>query len=657
MKRKSQFSIMLALSLAVSLFAGCLTGFAAAPEVEKVDSYADVGEGHWAYQWVNFMTGEGYIHGYPAGEEGQQVYKPDQNITRAEFATILYFMLAPHGSMNKSFTDVSESDWYYEYISKAVASGYMSGYEDGSMKPNAYITREEASSIVYRAFEIEKYTNKTEFADENEIAPWAEEAIMSLAEIGVIVGYTGNESASRVQPKANIKRAEVASLLANADKFHPARVILSETPAVSFDAAKGATVGTDMVPKNVSDNLSVAITVDPETTYTVTYAKGGSSQTVPAEDFAKVTFTSDELKKANLVINFPNAKAGDKVTVKLTVTDNALDAEDKVVGEEEYTVTFEENVPTPTPNVTPSPTPGGSIPGGGGTATKKFTVNYVVGGVTIKSEEVRRGSKITAPVTDKVYEWYTDETLTTLFDTTTGITDDITLYGKVIAERDRVVEALQGYQAMKDKTTSATENVLSADSVNAGQTTAYDEAANTWWTNDMLAVIVSNDLNKDTTAAAADDIVTGKDLASTYNDVARYVVDKSATFAAADVTANKLEYVKYFRAMVSTIDKAANDAIDAYKNALTAGKTKEEAYADFQTAAVASLGTALTDESLPDTMKDELKTLALGYVAEVLTNAGGLGTIKTELEKLQVSEITTAKLAEMLNANAIYPVQ
>ncbi len=84
MKKNAKISLAVVLSLVVSMFAGCLTGFAATPDAAKVEKYADVGEGHWAYPWVTFMTDNGYIHGYPAGEnDGQELYKPDQLITRA----------------------------------------------------------------------------------------------------------------------------------------------------------------------------------------------------------------------------------------------------------------------------------------------------------------------------------------------------------------------------------------------------------------------------------------------------------------------------------------------------------------------------------------------------------------------------------------------
>lgn len=659
MKRYSKISFAVALCLVMSLFAGCLTGFAAETEAEVISksAYDDVTEGHWAYQWVTFMNDEGYIHGYPAEQnDGQELYKPDQLITRAEFVTILYFMLRPTADMTESFTDVTLADWYYEYISKAVGTGYMSGYGDGTAKPNAYITREEATSIVYRAFKIDKYTNVTEFSDAAEIDPWAYEAIMSLAEIGVIVGYTGEaEAVAMIQPKVNIKRAEVASLLANADKFYPTSVIFSDVDA-TFDAAAGGKVGMSMLPKNTSDNLAVSVSTEPETDCTVTYTKDGADATVTPDELGNLTFSADDLKNANIKVNFPNAKAGDKLTLKVIVTDKDTDT---VLAENEYEIVFEEAVePTPTPTPTPAPSVGG---GGisGGTPAVKYTVTYydVDGTSVLHTETIVKGKTLNdfpvAPA-GKVYEWYTDSAYTQKFDKTQPITGDMSLYAKTV--RDRVVEALMGYQAAKDldKATAMT-NVFSGDAVDGSISGAYDETADKWWTNDMLAVIVSNDKDHLADGASYDDIVTGKALKTTYADVARYVVDNSDAFAAASVTsANKFEYIAYFRAMVKTIDAAANDAISAYKDALTNGKSKDEAYSAFQAAAVVSLAASLEAENLDDTRKAELSTIALAYVAGLVEKIGGLDAIKTELSGMAASAITVDWLAGRIDSLLVY---
>lgn len=703
MKIKSRLSILTALCLVFTLLSSCVTGFAEVQMAEHIDRYDDVGEEHWAYPWVTFMTGKDYIHGYPASEnDGLNLYKPEQLITRGEFASIIYHMVLPQGEMTETFTDLNEDDWYYEYISKAVAAGYMSGYGDGTIKPKAFITREEATSIVYHAFKIEKYTTETEFVDKADISDWAFEAIMSLAEIGVVVGYTGEEEeASRIQPKTNITRAEVAAILANADAFYPPRVILSEEDTKEYNAETGGSFGFTMFPKNVSDNLSVAITIDTETDYTITYTKDGSEHTVTPEEFAQLVFTADELKNANVKVNFPNAKEGDTINVNVVVTDNAIEGEDKTVGSKTYTVTFIGGEVEPSPTPTTKPIIGG---GGGGTAptpttppAEQYTVTYVsvdttVGTeTTMGTESIQQGGYVDTAFGDQTYtRWYTDKDCTIPFDSTTPVTGPITLYAKVseaTVERDRVVEALVAYQSMLNKPTQATNSApILTDNVSAALaagTTAYDDAAKAWWTKDMLSIIVTNDRNKRNDNSLADsyytDIVKGSAWKKVYEDVARYVVDHMTEFSGATVDrTTKFEYIQYFRAMIKTINTAAQEAITAYNNELqtstepTAEQRRDRAFAAFQSGAALGLANAITNETLPDTMVASLTSTSAAYVNEIIKNYdktnGGTGVVADGLNKIKLALwddtkaldqqplLDATKLAELLEASLIYPV-
>ena len=676
--KKSKISLFAALTLVASMLMSTMSVFAETPEVAKVDSYADVGENHWAYPWVTFMTNEGYIHGYPAAEnEGLEVYKPDQNITRAEFVTILYFMLNPSADMTESFTDVSVDDWFYNYVSKAVGTGYMSGYGDGTAGPNKYITREEASSIVYRAFKIDKYVNETHFADEDEISAWAYEAIMSLAELGVVVGYTGEEdSLAMIQPKVNIKRAEVASLLANADKFYPTSVILSDAATVSYKDGEGAEASIVAKPKNTSDELNVAVDVEPETNMQIVYIIAGDEKTVTPEELTNTEFTAEQVRDANFKFVFPDAKPGDKYTVTVTVTDNAIEGEDKVVGQKVYETVIPEEITDPvTPTPTPTPTPsGGSITGGSsGPSVPRYTVTYKdQNDNVIGTETVYEGNKIAkAPARggDEEgtgdYKWYTDKACTTEFDMTTAITEAKTLYTNIVY-RDRVVEALKAYQAMKGKT-GATEvgEKIAADVDGLKNGKAYDKTTNKWWTKDMLSIIVANDLNKLNDGAFDDIVDESKEAAKIYDDVARYVVDNSTVLNFAGVTVDsttKLEYVKFFRAMVKTIDSALVTAVNEYKAAREAGNvTKDEAYDKFiagaAEGATSGLANAITAEALTLTneQKTEIITLAVAYVTQIKDNAGGLDSIKTDLAAItDLNTLTPDKAAEMIASKRIY---
>lgn len=665
MKKNAKISLAVVLCLVVSMFAGCLTGFAATPDAAKVEKYADVGEGHWAYPWVTFMTDNGYIHGYPAEEnDGQELYKPDQLITRAEFVTILYFMLNPTANMSESFTDLGVDDWYYEFINKAVGTGYMSGYGDGTVKPNAFITREEATSVVYRAFKIDKYTNATSFADEAQISDWAYEAIMSLAELGIVVGYTGaEETLSSIQPKVNIKRAEVASLLANADKFYPTSVRYSGSARTEL-TDNGGTLGFDVFPKNTSDQLTVEISVEPDTTFTITYTKNGSSVTVTPDEFKDVVFTADELKNADIKVNFPNAKEGDKFTVTVKTFDAEYADNDHLVGETSYVIEFgaEEPTPTPTPTTSPTVTP---ITSGGGSSVRYLVTYYLVDGSSttkLGEENVASGSTASFPEPDdntKAYVWYTDEACTVRADVTAGITAATSFYAKL--ERDRVVESLVAYQATKGK----------------ADTDATDKDANIkadpdTMEKDMIKIIVTNDNNALGDGAGYDDITASSPMMDTYRDVARFVVKNSTAFSDATIkSSTKFVYVKYFRAMIKTVDAAADKAIAEYKAALadaTGEDRKQAAYNAFligaATGANSAIDTAMADESLPNTLKSDIKNMAKDYVGQILLTATGktteaeaLAELKTMLEAKDATSATfDAEVKAMISAKTLFNV-
>lgn len=666
MKRTSKVSLIAALSLVLSLFTSCITGFAAMPEVIRVDEYADVGADHWAYQWVQYMTKEGYIHGYPTDEnDGRQVYKPGQNITRAEFVTILYFMLDPTGDMTQTFSDVSVDDWYYEYISKAVANGYMSGYGDGTAKPNAFITREEATSVVYRAFDIAKYDEVTNFVDAADISDWAYEAIMSLAQLGVVVGDTSDgDTASAIRPQVNILRAEVASLLANAEKFHPTQVKIDVDTNIEI-SDNGANAVFALKPYNTSDELSVAFDIEGDVTYTVSYTKGGQTYNVTPEEFAAVVFTADELSKANITLNFPGAKDGDVIKGKISVSDANAEGDNKVVGSKDFELKIGTKT-SPEPSTSPSPTVEPIHGGGGSSSVTKYTVTAIVNpgdNQTTATISVERGKTINIallpkPDAENTYAWYSDAECTTPYDFTKPVTGNVTIYAKdgEVVVRDRVVESLKGYQDMKDKKTEATTNVLSADEVDSTLTDAYADGK--WWTNDMISVIVNNDRNKLSDGSYDAMETASKPLAPVYNDVARYVVDNSTLFNAGATgvitSANKFDYVQYFRAMVKTIETSATAAVEAYNTELANGGTRETAMTKFNAAAVAAVAASLTEDGLAD--NDEIKTLALGYVAALIEKAGGMDAIDAALSVDGVNQPATVdQLATMLNNALLYP--
>jgi hypothetical protein len=117
--------------------------------------------------------------------------RPQANITRAEVATIFFRMLtdnsrAEYWTKDNSFSDVALEDWFNNAISTAANADIVNGYDDGSFGPNKAITRAEFAAIAAR-FDSNPYDGENKFNDIT--GHWAAESINKAAEAGWITGY------------------------------------------------------------------------------------------------------------------------------------------------------------------------------------------------------------------------------------------------------------------------------------------------------------------------------------------------------------------------------------------------------------------------------------------------------------------------------------
>lgn len=171
-------------------------------------------ENHWAKDTINDMGSRLVIKGVDADN-----FAPDRAITRAEFAAIIIGALGitESGKTNK-FSDVKESEWFYGTVSTVYEYGIISGYEDGSFKPDKVITREEAMAIIARAMKLAGIdTNITDtdaqllfskFKDANGVGDWAKKASAICIKNDIVAGSDG-----MLTPKDNITRAQTASIV------------------------------------------------------------------------------------------------------------------------------------------------------------------------------------------------------------------------------------------------------------------------------------------------------------------------------------------------------------------------------------------------------------------------------------------------------------
>jgi len=155
--------------------------------------------------------------GYP-----DRTFRPNRPVTRAEFTVMLVNALKLEGDgADLPFTDRDRIQaWARRAVSPAVRSGIVRGYDDGTFRPDAYITRAEMAVMVAAAlgFRPEAAT-ATGFRDDADIPAWAKGAVEALRSAGVVAGKGEN----RFDPHASATRAEAVKILIQAlQHFNPA---------------------------------------------------------------------------------------------------------------------------------------------------------------------------------------------------------------------------------------------------------------------------------------------------------------------------------------------------------------------------------------------------------------------------------------------------
>jgi hypothetical protein len=180
-----------------------------APQASPLDSGVKSGNfkdtgGHWGAAAINRWNSSQILTGYEDGS-----FRPDSPITRGEFAVIIDRIMKYKSAAANTFSDLDNA-FYTEAILKANAAGVING--DGSgVRPKAPITREEATVILARAFGISGGGSASSFKDASAVSSWATEAVSALSAKGYVKGSDGS-----FRPKSSITRAEVSTILDNA---------------------------------------------------------------------------------------------------------------------------------------------------------------------------------------------------------------------------------------------------------------------------------------------------------------------------------------------------------------------------------------------------------------------------------------------------------
>ncbi len=181
----------------------------------KSELFADTAN-HWAKEIIDAMAEKGIISGQE--ENGEMVFRPDNNMTRAEFASMIvnYMQLdmSEYANVQLDFKDTDTIPlWALDAVKAAYTEGIILGRssDDGSdeFAPYDNITRAEAMTILGRILPENGDLPNLPFADNDNIAQWAQEGVKKLYSMGIVTGYEDNT----ILPGNNIKRAEAATML------------------------------------------------------------------------------------------------------------------------------------------------------------------------------------------------------------------------------------------------------------------------------------------------------------------------------------------------------------------------------------------------------------------------------------------------------------
>lgn len=164
--------------------------------------------GHWAEEQISDWMVSGLITGYPDGS-----FKPDRAVTRGEFITLANRAFALTETAPMLFKDLNEDQWAYPEVLKALKAGYISGYEDSTIREEQPVRRQEAAVMVAALAGLKnKPVEAGSFSDVKFIAEWSLGAIGAAVEKGILSGYEDGS----FRPEGSLTRAEAVVMLTRA---------------------------------------------------------------------------------------------------------------------------------------------------------------------------------------------------------------------------------------------------------------------------------------------------------------------------------------------------------------------------------------------------------------------------------------------------------
>ncbi|MEM9771198.1 MAG: S-layer homology domain-containing protein, partial [Cyanobacteria bacterium P01_D01_bin.73] len=165
--------------------------------------------GHWAAPFIEALRSRGTLSGYPDGS-----FRPDAGLTRAEFAAALVEAFdLPLRRSPKRFNDISGSFWANAVITKAVQMGFLSGFPNSMFRPQGGLTRAQTWVALVSGLQLQSSTNldiTALYGDVDTIPAYARAGVTTASDRLLVVNYPERD---RLDPRRPITRGELAATL------------------------------------------------------------------------------------------------------------------------------------------------------------------------------------------------------------------------------------------------------------------------------------------------------------------------------------------------------------------------------------------------------------------------------------------------------------
>lgn len=261
---------------------------------------------HWAKDTIQKWFDNENITGYEDG-----TFKPENPVTRAEFMTMVNSAYEFKELSEINYKDASKDKWYYKEIQKAVKAGYIVGDDSNIVRPTEEITRQEVAIVITRLNSLEQNKDISIFSDKYKINDWATGFVGAVAKAKYMIGNSNRE----FQPEKDITRAEALVTLDRAIKDKSTKLKelsiegaeLEQTYDVSKSAYNAIKVG--------SSNM-VTIIADVDINSLVSFSSNANEANIKV---TKSSYNEDEV----FIANIPLSNSKDTV-ITVTVSKEGL---------------------------------------------------------------------------------------------------------------------------------------------------------------------------------------------------------------------------------------------------------------------------------------------------------------------------------------------